>query len=79
MAEHRILIVEDSPTMRKLLVFALKRLKGVHIIEASDGMDGLRRYIRALHTVRLVGIVHVRRHDVAFACHLSAHLFPVAA
>jgi hypothetical protein len=27
MDRHRILIVEDSPTMRQLLVFALKRLK----------------------------------------------------
>jgi two-component system chemotaxis response regulator CheY len=43
MAEHRILIVEDSPTMRNLLVFALKRLKNAHIVEASDGMDGLRK------------------------------------
>ncbi len=42
MAEHRILIVEDSPTMRQLLIFALKRLKGVDIVEANDGMDGLR-------------------------------------
>lgn len=43
MAQHRILIVEDSPTMRQLLVFALRRLKGVDIVEASDGMDGLRK------------------------------------
>ena len=43
MAEHRILIVEDSPTMRQLLVFALKRLKEVEIVEATDGMDGLRK------------------------------------
>jgi two-component system chemotaxis response regulator CheY len=43
MAEHRILIVEDSPTMRQLLTFALKRLKGVEIVESSDGMDGLRK------------------------------------
>ncbi len=43
MAEHRILIVEDSPTMRQLLSFALKRLKNVDIAEASDGMDGLRK------------------------------------
>ncbi len=43
MAEHRILIVEDSPTMRQLLSFALKRLKNVAIAEASDGMDGLRK------------------------------------
>jgi two-component system chemotaxis response regulator CheY len=39
----RILIVEDSPTMRQLLVFALKRLRGADIVEASDGMDGLRK------------------------------------
>ena len=43
MARHRILIVEDSPTMRQLLVFALKRLKEVDIDEAQDGMDGLRK------------------------------------
>jgi two-component system chemotaxis response regulator CheY len=43
MAQHRILIVEDSPTMRQLLVFALKRMKGVEIVEAQDGMDGLRK------------------------------------
>ena len=43
MARHRILITEDSPTMRQLLAFALKRLKGVDIVEAQDGMDGLRK------------------------------------
>ena len=43
MAGQRILIVEDSPTMRQLLVFALKRLKGAEIVEAQDGMDGLRK------------------------------------
>jgi len=42
-ATHRILIVEDSPTMRQLLVFALKRLKGAELVEAQDGMDGLRK------------------------------------
>ncbi len=43
MTQHRILIVEDSPTMRQLLVFALKRMKDVDIVEAQDGMDGLRK------------------------------------
>ena len=43
MSRRRILIVEDSPTMRQLLVFALKRLKEVDIVEAQDGMDGLRK------------------------------------
>jgi two-component system chemotaxis response regulator CheY len=43
MGRKRILIVEDSPTMRQLLVFALRRLKDVDIVEAQDGMDGLRK------------------------------------
>jgi two-component system chemotaxis response regulator CheY len=43
MDRHRILIVEDSPTMRQLLVFALKRLRGADVVEAQDGMDGLRK------------------------------------
>jgi two-component system chemotaxis response regulator CheY len=43
MERQQVLIVEDSPTMRQLLVFALRRLKGVEIVEAQDGMDGLRK------------------------------------
>ena len=43
MERRRILIVEDSPTMRQLLVFALRRLKHVELVEAQDGMDGLRK------------------------------------
>lgn len=43
MAKIEILVVEDSPTMRQLIVFALKRLKDVNITEASDGVDGLKK------------------------------------
>lgn len=43
MSEYNILIVEDSPTMRQLIVFALKRLRGTRIVEASDGVDGLKK------------------------------------
>ena len=56
MAEHRILIVEDSPTMRQLLVFALKRLKDVEIVEAQDGMDGLRKVTSDHFDLALVDI-----------------------
>jgi len=37
------LVVEDSPTMRQLLVFALKRIKGMKTVEACDGVDALRK------------------------------------
>ena len=46
MERRRVLIVEDSPTMRQLLAFALRRLKDVEIVEAQDGMDGLRKVSR---------------------------------
>jgi two-component system chemotaxis response regulator CheY len=56
MHRHRILIVEDSPTMRQLLVFALKRLKGAELVEAQDGMDGLRRVTSDHFDLALVDI-----------------------
>ena len=56
MANHRILIVEDSPTMRQLLVFALKRLSGAEIVEASNGMDGLRKVTSDHFDLALVDI-----------------------
>lgn len=43
MAAYKVLIVEDSPTMRQLIVFALKRLRGMQIVEANDGVDGLKK------------------------------------
>ena len=43
MSEYNVLIVEDSPTMRQLISFALKRIRGVRIVEASDGVDGLKK------------------------------------
>ncbi len=43
MSEYNVLIVEDSPTMRQLISFALKRLRGIRIVEANDGVDGLKK------------------------------------
>jgi two-component system chemotaxis response regulator CheY len=56
MHRYRILIVEDSPTMRQLLVFALKRIKGAELIEAQDGMDGLRKVTTDHFDLALVDI-----------------------
>jgi two-component system chemotaxis response regulator CheY len=56
MAKYRVLIVEDSPTMRQLLVFALRRLKDVEIVEAQDGMDGLRKVSSDHFDIALIDI-----------------------
>jgi two-component system chemotaxis response regulator CheY len=40
---YKVLVVEDSPTMRQLIVFALKRIRGFQIVEANDGVDGLKK------------------------------------
>jgi len=37
------LIVEDSPTMRQLISFSLKRIRNSHVVEATDGVDALKK------------------------------------
>ena len=37
------LVVEDSPTMRQLIGFALRRFSDCRILEAVDGADALRK------------------------------------
>ena len=43
MSGYKVLVVEDSPTMRQLIIFALKRIRGFQIVEANDGVDGLKK------------------------------------
>ncbi|MGH9749452.1 MAG: response regulator [Candidatus Polarisedimenticolia bacterium] len=37
------LVVEDSPTMRQLIAFSLRRLHGCRVVEAVDGVDALKK------------------------------------
>ncbi len=39
----KVLVVDDSPTMRQFIVFALQRLPGLQIDEASDGVAALKQ------------------------------------
>jgi len=39
----KVLIVDDSPTMRQLIIFALQRLPGLQITEAGDGVEALKQ------------------------------------
>ncbi len=43
MAEYTCLVVEDSPMMRQLITFALSRIKNLSVVEADDGVDGLKK------------------------------------
>jgi two-component system chemotaxis response regulator CheY len=43
MAQYRCLVVEDSPMMRQLIVFALHRLRELEVVEADDGVDAMRK------------------------------------
>jgi two-component system, chemotaxis family, chemotaxis protein CheY len=38
----KILITEDSPTMRSLLVSTIETLEGCEVVEASSGFEALR-------------------------------------
>jgi two-component system, chemotaxis family, chemotaxis protein CheY len=40
--ERYCLVVEDSPIMRQLLVFALSRIAGLTVTEADDGAKALK-------------------------------------
>jgi len=56
MAQYNVLVVDDSPTMRQLIVFALKRLRDVSITEANDGVDGLKKISSAKFDLVLTDI-----------------------
>ncbi len=43
MSLYSFLVVEDSPTMRQLVTFSLKRIRNVKIVEATDGVDALKK------------------------------------
>ncbi|MEW6733245.1 MAG: response regulator [Acidobacteriota bacterium] len=47
MAERKFLVVDDSATMRQLLIMALRKLDGVGpltLVEAFDGKDGFEKF-----------------------------------
>lgn len=43
MQKAKVLVVDDSPTMRQLIVFALERIPGLQIEQAGDGVAALKK------------------------------------
>jgi two-component system chemotaxis response regulator CheY len=43
------LVVEDSQTMRQLIVYALRKIRGLEIVEADDGVDALKKVAGNAH------------------------------
>jgi two-component system chemotaxis response regulator CheY len=52
----RALVVEDSPTMRQLICFALRRIKGLEVMEADDGIDGLKKLASGRYDILITDI-----------------------
>jgi two-component system chemotaxis response regulator CheY len=67
MPDYNFLVVEDSPTMRQLISFALKRIPGSKIVEANDGIDALKKLSTQKFDVILDGLklVSMVRNDPA--------------
>ncbi|MGB5704320.1 MAG: response regulator, partial [Polyangiales bacterium] len=42
MRQYRCLVVEDSKTMRSMLAESLARIPGMEIVEAENGLAGIR-------------------------------------
>jgi len=53
---YKVLIIEDSPTMRQLLVFTLKRVRELEIEQAGDGVEGFKKLSAAKFDLILTDI-----------------------
>jgi two-component system, chemotaxis family, chemotaxis protein CheY len=45
MAQFNFLVVDDSPTMRQLISFSLKRIRNAKVVEAGNGLEALKKMV----------------------------------
>ena len=61
MRQYRCLVVEDSKTMRNMLAESLTRIPGMEVVEAENGLAGIRalaaqRFDLVVTDVRMPGL-----------------------
>jgi two-component system chemotaxis response regulator CheY len=56
MAHLNALVVDDSPSMRKQLAYALARIEGMATSEAGDGAEAWRKLASAAYDILLTDI-----------------------
>jgi len=56
MGSHKILVVEDSPTMSQLLTLILRKLKDVEVVAVHDGVNGLKKISEGKYDLILTDI-----------------------
>ena len=56
MKDFSCLVVEDSPMMRQLIIFALARIKNITVTEADDGVTGLKQLANAKFDIVITDI-----------------------
>ena len=72
MAKYKCLIVEDSPTMRQLLLFTLARIKDLEVVEAVDGVEALKQMAASRFDLFIVDINMPRIDGLKLIKHIHA-------
>jgi CheY-like chemotaxis protein len=72
MGAFRALVVDDSPTMRQHLMLVLGRIPGLTCLEASNGIEGIRRLAEQPVDVILTDLQMPGMSGLAFITYLKA-------
>jgi two-component system, chemotaxis family, chemotaxis protein CheY len=73
MGAFRALVVDDSPTMRQHLMLVLGRIPGLTCLEASNGIEGIRRLAEQPVDLILTDLQMPGMSGLAFITYLRAH------
>ena len=74
----KVLVVDDSPTMRRIIVSTLRRIGFVDCVEASNGEEALARFDASVHFVVTDWNMPVMTGtELARALRAAGHMVPI--